>query len=111
LETGVRIGRLTLGFIRVLRVYIQQLVDYSSTIRPYPITAHSLPIYWQFYWQCPSSKVSDITPYFPDVLHRPEAAWDGRIKLVDNISEDKMTTNEPQQPATVAGTGHMGNVR
>jgi len=49
----VRIERLTLDFIRVLSVYTQQLADYSSTIRPYPITPHySLHLYWQFYWQC-----------------------------------------------------------
>jgi len=51
LEAGVRIERLTLDFIRVLNPYTQPLTDYSSTIRPYPITAHPLHLYWQFYWQ------------------------------------------------------------
>jgi hypothetical protein len=32
------------------------------------------------------------------------------MKLVDNLREDNMTANEPQQPAMVAGIGHMGNV-
>src|ERR1035441_4967900 len=38
LEAGVRIERLTLGFLRVLKPCIQQLGDYSNTIRPYSIT-------------------------------------------------------------------------
>jgi hypothetical protein len=62
LEAGVRIERLTLDFIRVLSVYTQQLVGYSSTIRPYPITALSIHIYWQFYWQCYSSRSSLTLP-------------------------------------------------
>jgi|ERR1039457_6377225 hypothetical protein len=56
LEAGVRVERLTLDFVRVLNLYTQQLADYSSTIRPYPITAHSVHVYWQFYWQCCPSR-------------------------------------------------------
>ena len=54
LEAAVRIERLTLYFIRIVDLCVQQLVHYSSTIRPYSITAHSVHICWQFYWHyCP----------------------------------------------------------
>ncbi len=44
LEAGVRIERLTLDFVEVPNLYIQQLADYSSTSRPYSITTHLVAI-------------------------------------------------------------------
>jgi hypothetical protein len=44
---------------------------------------------------------------FPEALIR---SWEGRIKLVDNISEDKMTANEIQHPAMGMRISHLGNV-
>ena len=35
-------------------------------------------------------------------------SWDGRIKLVENLGEDKMTANELQPPARVVGKRSYG---